>query len=73
MSDIAVIGAQPQVGGFALAGARVYPADTPEAVRVAWAALPTTVGFVILTGAAAEALDGQPHKPGAPLRVVMPL
>lgn len=70
MSEVAAIGARPWVCGFALAGARVYPADTPEQARQAWIAMPATVAVVILTQAAADAVGALlPH---GPLTVVMP-
>jgi len=72
MSEVAVIGEHPIVVGFALAGARVHPAYDPVQVRTAWESLPTTVGIVILTPTAAEALP-EPSSETEPLRVVMPL
>jgi vacuolar-type H+-ATPase subunit F/Vma7 len=62
MSEVVAIGAGSQVRGFVLAGARVCLAETPEAVREAWAALPDSVGFVILTPAAAAALEESPDR-----------
>ena len=73
MSEIAVIGEQPVVAGFALAGARVYPADGSTQVWAVWQALPATVAIVILTPAAADALHDLPPARRAPLTVVMPL
>lgn len=72
MTEVAVIGRQVDVGGFALAGARIYPADTADEVLTAWRALPATVGFVLLTPPAAAALDTAARAPGAPLTVVLP-
>lgn len=72
MSEVAAIGGQPQVEGFALAGARIYPADDPERIRAAWRDLPETVAIVILTPAAADALGDDRLAPHAPLTVVMP-
>ncbi|MFZ2013466.1 MAG: V-type ATP synthase subunit F [Nocardioides sp.] len=72
MSEIAVIGEQPVVAGFALAGARVYPADGSAQVHAVWEALPSSVEVVLLTVAAAEALDDLLLLPQAPLSVVMP-
>lgn len=72
MSEVAAIGALPQVGGFALAGARVYPADTAEQVRAAWDALPDAVAVVIVTESAAAALRDDAAKPPGRLTVVMP-
>jgi vacuolar-type H+-ATPase subunit F/Vma7 len=72
MAEIAVIGHEADVGGFVLAGARVYPAETDDDVRAAWLALPPTVGFVLLSPAAARALDDELGKPSGPLTVVLP-
>lgn len=74
MSEIAVIGEQPVVAGFALAGARVYPTLGSADVQAVWEGLPDSVAIVILTPAAADALDQLPasQRP-AVLRVVMPL
>lgn len=72
LSEVAAIGARPQVSGFALAGARVYPADTPEQVREAWTALPATVAVVILTRVAADAVEAERMASRGPLTVVMP-
>lgn len=68
----AAIGAQPEVVGFALAGVRVYAADTAQAVRAAWHALSDDVAVVILTASAAQAIGADRAAPGAPLTVVMP-
>jgi vacuolar-type H+-ATPase subunit F/Vma7 len=72
MSSVAAIGAQPDVAGFALAGARVYPAEHADEVQAAWHALPDAVAVVILTEAAASALEAERTAPSAPLTVVMP-
>jgi vacuolar-type H+-ATPase subunit F/Vma7 len=71
MSEVAAIGTQTQIGGFSLAGARVYPADTVEAVKAAWQGLPQTVAVVILTAPAAAALTDELAAHHAPLSVVM--
>ena len=70
--EAAAIGAGPEVAGFALAGARVYPADDAAQARSAWCALPATVGVVILTQAAADAIGEQRWAAGAALTVVIP-
>lgn len=72
MSEVAAIGASPGVNGFGLAGARVYPVDTPEQARAAWEGLPETVAVVILSEAAAKAVGADRVAPGAPLTVVLP-
>ncbi len=72
MSEVAAIGAVTEVGGFALAGARVLPADTAGQVRAAWETLPEAVGVVILTAAAADALGPDRVARAVPLTVVMP-
>lgn len=56
MSTVAAIGTSAQVAGFALGGARVFPADSAAQVRVAWQALPDDVAVVILTEDAADAV-----------------
>ena len=71
---VAAIGEPSRVGGLALAGAVVLVADAPEAVRRIWRSLPDGVDLVILTPAAAEALESDPAAPGGrrPLTAVMP-
>ncbi len=71
-STVAAIGAPAQVSGFALAGARVYPADTAEQARAAWDTLTDAVAVVILTAAAADAIGAGRARSSGPLRVVMP-
>ena len=70
MSSVAALGERHRVEGFALAGALVLVAADAEAVRDAWARLPDDVAVVVLTPAAANALEDivQPR----PLRVVLP-
>ena len=68
---VAVLGEEPRVQGFALAGALVLVAGDAAAVRSRWAALPTDVPVVVLTPGAAAALRDRlpdPHR----LTVVMP-
>lgn len=74
MATVAAIGARTRVCGLALAGVDVLVAEDPEAVRVAWRALPGTVGLVILTVEAAEVLGdaATAPDPDRPLTVVMP-
>ncbi len=72
MPEIAVIGREVDLGGFRLAGAHVYPVETPAEVRAAWQALPPTVGFVLLSPAAQTALGEEISRPGAPLTAVLP-
>lgn len=74
MGAVAAIGERARVAGLALAGALVLEADGTEAVRRAWRSLPGDVGLVILTPAAAEALEPGRTAPGSggPLTAVMP-
>lgn len=73
MDEVAAIGVEAVVCGFALAGVHVYPADDAGEVRAAWVQLPPNVGLVVLSSAAAEALgDDDRQAPGAPLTVVLP-
>jgi vacuolar-type H+-ATPase subunit F/Vma7 len=57
MSRIAVIGDSIRVEPFALSGAIIAAADTPEDVCSAWSALPADVAVVVLTPLAAIALS----------------
>jgi vacuolar-type H+-ATPase subunit F/Vma7 len=70
MPRVAVIGEETRVQGFALAGAVVCPANEPGDIRAAWAGLADDIAVVLLTPAAAEALDSTPV--GDRLTVVMP-
>lgn len=72
MGRVAVLGEQHRVQGFALAGALVLVAETPEAARAAWTDLPTDVTVVVLTAAAAAAVGPTAPGPGPPFAVVMP-
>ncbi|HEX6872252.1 MAG TPA: V-type ATP synthase subunit F [Micromonosporaceae bacterium] len=71
MSTVAVIGAEAQIRGFALAGAVVLPADDPGQVRSAWQALPADVAVVLLTVSAAAALPEPVRQGLTPLVAVM--
>ncbi len=70
MSTIAVLGERHRVEGFALAGATVFDAADAGSVREAWARLPDDVAVVVLTPAAAHALEDVVQ--ARPLRVVLP-
>ena len=73
MGRIAAIGAGSRVQGFALAGALSVAAETPDAVRSAWAALDPDVVLVILTPSAADALADRLDDPACTrLTAVMP-
>ena len=69
MGDIAAIGEEPLIRGFALAGVRLFPCDELAAVRAAWAALPPDIDVVIMTPAARQALS-EGGAEGRPLVVV---
>jgi vacuolar-type H+-ATPase subunit F/Vma7 len=74
MGRVAALGERARVAGLALAGAVVLIADDPDAVRRAWRTLPDGIDLVILTSAAAEALnsDSAAHGGRRPLTAVMP-
>jgi vacuolar-type H+-ATPase subunit F/Vma7 len=55
---VAVLGEQALVAGFTLTGALVVPAATAAETRTAWRDLPADVVLVVLTPAAAAALEG---------------
>ncbi|MEU2287472.1 hypothetical protein ABZ614_37130 [Streptomyces sp. NPDC013178] len=74
MGRVAALGERARVVGLALAGVVVFVADDPDAVRRAWRSLPDGIDLVILTPAAAQALESGSVTPGArrPLTAVMP-
>ncbi|MEU2750035.1 hypothetical protein ABZ613_27920 [Streptomyces collinus] len=74
MGRVAAIGERTRVAGLALAGAAVLVAEDAETVRRVWRDLPDGIDLVILTPAAAEALESHPPVPGGsrPLTAVMP-
>lgn len=66
---VAVLGEAALVEPYALAGARVLPAGTPQEVRDAWSALADDVLVVLLTPAASAVL-GEPAD--GPMTAVLP-
>ena len=56
MGQVVVLGEPARVMGYALAGALVIEAEGEEVAR-AWASLPPETSLVVLTPAAARALD----------------
>ena len=58
MSRSVAIGEAARVAGYALAGVDVRPAETPDAALNAWRTLDGETQLVLLTPAAADALDG---------------
>ncbi len=68
------IGLPADIAGFALAGVRLRSATSAAQVQAAWAELGPETTLVILTRAAAAALEPELQDPGTvlPLRVVMP-
>jgi vacuolar-type H+-ATPase subunit F/Vma7 len=72
MGTYAVIGESARVAGFALGGATVITATTPDDVRRAWSTLPAEVGVVVLTPEAAVALGPGIERSDNVLSVVMP-
>jgi vacuolar-type H+-ATPase subunit F/Vma7 len=71
MSLIVVIGEEPRVTGFALAGARVEPAADAESARRIWSGLAADIELVVLTPSAARAVEGMAGPPRR-LKVVLP-
>lgn len=74
MGRVVALGELVRVVGFGLAGSHVVAAEDPGAARAAFAALPGDVAVVVLTPAAAAAVDDlvADPRPGAPLTVVLP-
>ena len=72
MARAAVIGEAVRTAGFALAGAVVTAAETPEETRAAWRALPADTTVLVLTPRAAGWLGDAPFARGDLLVAVMP-
>jgi vacuolar-type H+-ATPase subunit F/Vma7 len=72
MGTVAAIGDEALVGGFALAGVRVFAAQDPDEVVRVWRDLPDTVELVILSRAAAAALGDAARTTVPPLVAVLP-
>ena len=72
MARAAVIGEAVRTAGFALAGAVVLPAESPEEARAAWASLPADIAVLVLTPRAATWLGEAPRSRRDVLLVVMP-
>jgi vacuolar-type H+-ATPase subunit F/Vma7 len=60
MARAAVLGEAVRTAGFALAGAVVTTAETPEETRAAWRALPGDIAVLVLTPRAAAWLGDLP-------------
>jgi len=70
---IAAIGEDARIAGLALAGVTTVTAEGLDAVRRAWAGLAADVALVLLTPAAATALDDVLGDRSSPrLTVVLP-
>ena len=72
MGRAAALGEDARIAGFALAGVPTLVAETAEDVRRAWAELPADVVLVLLTPAAAAALDDLPLGHVRRLTAVLP-
>ncbi|MDO8106971.1 hypothetical protein Q6348_07140 [Isoptericola sp. b441] len=66
---VVALGERDLVAPYALAGARVWAADTPQQVRAAWQELTDDVLVVLLTPAAAAVLAAAA---GGPMTAVLP-
>ncbi len=67
-----MIGEEPRIQGFRLAGAIICPAADPAAARQAWRSLPADVAVVVVTAAAAAWLGDELARRPEVLPVVMP-
>jgi len=73
MARAAVIGEAVRTAGFALAGAVVLPAESPEEARAAWASLPADIAVLVLTPRAAAWLgEALPSRRDVLLAVMPP-
>jgi vacuolar-type H+-ATPase subunit F/Vma7 len=72
MARVAVIGEELRIGGYALAGAALYPVADRAAALLAWQELPADVEVVVVTASAAGWLGDQLDRRPGVLPVVMP-
>jgi len=69
---VVVIGEPERVRGYSLAGAVVHECADAGTARAAWAAIGDDVAVVLLTRAAAAAIE-RPSAGSRPLTVVLPV
>jgi vacuolar-type H+-ATPase subunit F/Vma7 len=72
MSRAVAIGEAVRVAGYALAGVEVRPAESPGAALNAWRTLDLDTQLVLLTPAAAAALEGLLTETASRIWVVLP-
>ena len=72
MSRAVAIGEAARVAGYALAGVEVRPVESPVAALDAWRTLDGDTQLVLLTPAAADALDGVLTTTAGRIWVVLP-
>ncbi len=72
MARVAVIGEVVRTAGFAMVGAVVVTAETPEETRAAWRALPADIAVLVLTPHTAGWLGDAPEPRREVPMVVMP-
>jgi vacuolar-type H+-ATPase subunit F/Vma7 len=72
MGRIAVIGEPHRIQALTIGGAQAHPAQTPEEVLAAWAAITPDVAVLILTREAAGILEGRTDGRRDLLITVMP-
>lgn len=71
MGSVIAVGPAVQMGGWALAGAEVRPAETDAQARQVWDGLPSDVTLLIVAADVAEAVAGRPG-PATALLAVLP-
>lgn len=71
MSRVVAIGDAARIAGYALAGVTVLATDQ-DGIDAAWQRLPDDTGLVVLTPAAAEALESRLAQRARLLWTVMP-
>jgi vacuolar-type H+-ATPase subunit F/Vma7 len=72
MSTVLALGDAHELDGFALVGARVVRASTPQEVAAAWRDLEPDVGLVVLTAEAAQTLRDELDRRPDVLTAVLP-
>jgi vacuolar-type H+-ATPase subunit F/Vma7 len=72
MNRVLALGDAHELEGFALVGATVVPARTPDEVRAAWTELGHEVSLLVVTEAAASALAEELARRDDLLTAVLP-
>lgn len=72
MAAVIAVGPAVEMGGWALVGVDVRPAETPAQATDVWDSLPPETGLLIVAAEVAEAVRGRAAPSGALTLVLQP-